>query len=175
MNQSTRFNSELIDQTREIDQSYIDTDNIKRVEAIARKVYEINPEFFNYLENHPEVVTKVENFNICIDSPFPPPPIMEQYEKIYSGASKIIFDEYQRNAHHHREKELTVLLSDIESTKHIQILAFTAGFVALVAGSVSTVLNYPILGAVMGGGGVIAMMCAVIFSYVKSKNRLQSM
>lgn len=100
--------------------------------------------------------------------PVPHPAIIEQYEKIYPGAAKKIFDEWESQTKHRHHIEKSVVWTDnIKS-----ILGVNFGFLAVIGaigGGVYTALK----GQPLFGGGLslagLAMIVAAFISSRKSK------
>lgn len=102
--------------------------------------------------------------------PVPHPEIIEKYEKIYPGAAKIIFEEWDSQVKHRHYIEKSVVWADNVKS----ILGVIFGFIAVVsaiAGGVYTALN----GLQLFGGGLsfagLAMLATAFITSRKRKNK----
>ena len=99
--------------------------------------------------------------------PIPHPEIIEKYEKIYPGAAKIIFEEWDRQVKHRHEIEKSVIKTD--NTK--SILGVLLGFIIVVVaigGGVYTVLQGKQL---FGGGLSLAGLAMLATAFITSKKK----
>jgi uncharacterized membrane protein len=102
--------------------------------------------------------------------PVPHPEIVEKYEKIYPGAAKIIFEEWDRQVKHRHEIENRVIKTD--NTK--SILGVIFGFIVVIvaiSGGIYTVLQ----GKQLFGGGLsfvgLAMLATAFITSRKRKDK----
>jgi uncharacterized membrane protein len=99
--------------------------------------------------------------------PLPPPGQIREYEAVYPGAAKSIFDEAQKNAHHIREMEIRAAkLQRLDVQLH-RLLPFAVVLAFLGASVALGVLAGPAAGAV----GIVATMAGVATTYLRGPPR----
>ncbi len=87
--------------------------------------------------NHVVEYEKQEMFS----GPVPHPEIIERYEKIYPGAAKQIFEEYDRQVLHRHKLEASVVKTDnIKSILGV-VFGFTLAMSALIGGIVVALIQ----------------------------------
>lgn len=97
----------------------------------------------------------------------PHPEIIEKYEKIYPGAAKIIFENWDSQVKHRHGLEKSVVQTDNLRS----ILGVIFGFVvalATIGGGVYTALN----GLPLFGGGLsLAGLVMIVTAFITSRER----
>ena len=96
--------------------------------------------------------------------PVPHPEIIEKYERIYPGAAKIIFENWDSQVKHRHGLEKSVVQTDNLRS----ILGVIFGFIialAAISGGIYTALNdHPFLGSGLSAGGLALIVTAFITS-----------
>jgi uncharacterized membrane protein len=96
--------------------------------------------------------------------PLPHPGQLQEYEAVYPGAAKRIFDEAEKNSEHVRTMELrAVKLQQLDMKLH-RLLPFGVVF-SFLAASVALGFASPAAGA----AGLIATMAGVVTTYLRGR------
>lgn len=108
-------------------------------------------------------IQKAEMFS----GPVPPPEIIEKYERIYPGAAKIIFEEWDGQVKHRHHIEKGIVWTDnIKS-----ILGVIFGFLAVMA-AISGGVYTAISGLQLFGGGLsLAGLAMIATAFITSRKR----
>ena len=115
-------------------------------------------------------VAKQEVIAAHFQGPVPPPEILSGYNNIQEGfADRIVTLAERETAHRHKIEELTVkaqidgLKREAMEARIGQFLAFFIGITTIVAGSYSAIKGAQWPGALIGTGGVGALVTAFIY------------
>src|SRR5258708_7871031 len=96
--------------------------------------------------------------------PIPPPEIIEKYEKIYPGAAKIIFEDWDKQVNHRQDLERRLVSTD--NTK--SLLGVVFGFIiqagAIIAGIYTAIRGLVAFGFVIVFAGLLLLTVAFITS-----------
>jgi uncharacterized membrane protein len=94
--------------------------------------------------------------------PVPPPEVIEKYEKVYPGAAKLIFTEWDRQVLHRQHLEKSVVWTDNLKS----ILGVTFGFItelAAVGGGIYSAIKGLIgFGLLLVVAGLVMLLAALI-------------
>jgi uncharacterized membrane protein len=101
--------------------------------------------------------------------PIPHPALIKEYENIHPGAAKIIFDSFTLEGNHRRKLEL----SDYKLDRNLSYLGLLFGFIialiAILAGVYLALTDHPVVGTVLSGGTVVALV--TLFTGGRAKNK----
>ncbi len=104
-------------------------------------------------------------------SPLPPPTILEQYERVHSGAIEWILKTTSEETAHRRKLEEKALEAEIESmrsrsleVKRGQIFGFCIGLFTIAVGAYTAMSGAELAGGFIGTGGVVALVSVFLFS-----------
>ena len=103
--------------------------------------------------------------------PIPPPELLIAFEQVLPGLAERIVKSSEVEAEHRRFIQRTTLLEEIklrnrpyDERRLGQILGFSIGVIAIVAGVIASYLGHPITGGFVGTGGVLGLVTAFLFS-----------
>ena len=96
--------------------------------------------------------------------PVPHPEIVERYEKIYPGAAKIIFDEWDGQVKHRQSIEKSVVRTDNLKSILGVVLGFIAVLVAIGGGVYVALRGYTLFGSGLSLVGLAMLATAFITS-----------
>jgi len=102
--------------------------------------------------------------------PVPRPDIVEKYEKIYPGAAKIIFEEWDRQVKHRQYIEKNVIRTDNVKSILGVVLGFFVVIVALGGGVYTALKGLPLFGSGLSLVG-LAMLAAAFITSRKRKEK----
>ncbi len=105
-------------------------------------------------ENHLVNVRKSEVF--C--GPVPHPEILERYEKVYPGAAKMIFEEWDGQVHHRQSLEKSVIRTDNVKSILGVVFGFLIDLAAIVGGIYSATEGLITFGIVLVLAGVTLLI-----------------
>lgn len=113
--------------------------------------------------NNQIVIQKGEMFS----GPVPPPEIIERYEKIYPGAAKIIFEEWDGQVKHRQGIEKSVIKTDnIKS-----LLGVIFGFIVVVAVIIAGVYTALRGFSIFGGGLSLIGLAMLVTAFITSRKQ----
>jgi len=100
-------------------------------------------------------------------SPFPPPDELDKYEKLYSGITKLFFDNFASQTKHRMELEKTVIEGDNKRANIAQHYSFviTLAFLALAGFLFYSGKDIYAIGSVITG------IVPVVISFINSSNK----
>lgn len=123
----------------------------------------------NNLDNkHQVVIQKGEMFS----GPVPPPEIMECYEKIYPGAAKMIFEEWNGQVKHRQCIEKSVIKTDNLKSLLGVIFGFIIVIAVIIAGVYTALRGFPIFGGGLSFAG-LALLATAFITNKKQPEKLQ--
>jgi len=103
--------------------------------------------------------------------PIPPPELLAAFEKVVPGLASKIVQWKEDESNHRRQLELTELEGNIklknrrfDEKKRGQVLGFWIGTIAIISGTISIIFDHPLAGSFMGGGGVVSLVSAFLYS-----------
>lgn len=106
-----------------------------------------------------------------MSGPLPSPAILAEYEKNHPGFAERIMVMAEKEQSHRHEKESLMLQSDTNVNKEIMVerqrgqhYAFAIAVIAITAGTYASVNGNNIAGSVIGGGGVVGLVSAFLYS-----------
>ena len=109
------------------------------------------------------VMQKAEMFS----GPVPHPEIIEKYEKIYPGAAKIIFDQWEGQTKHRQNLERAVIETDNRKSMLGVVFGFIIVLIAIVAGVYTAIKGHPLFGSGLSVAGLALLVSAFITSKKK--------
>ncbi len=117
--------------------------------------------------NHSVTFQKSEMFS----GPVPHPEIIERYEKIYPGAAKQIFEEYDRQVLHRHSLEKSLVKTDnIKS-----ILGVVFGFVLAMSALVGGVVVVIFKGISLFAGGLsFSGLALLVLAFTTTRNKKEN-
>ena len=99
--------------------------------------------------------------------PVPHPEIVEKYEKIYPGATKIIFEEWDRQVKHRHHIEKSVVLTDNVKSILGVIFGFIVVIVAIGGGVYTAINGLPLF----GGGLSLVGLAMLVVAFITGRKR----
>ena len=98
------------------------------------------------------------------------PEIIERYEKIYPGAAKMIFEEWDNQVKHRQGIEKSIIKTDNFKSILGIILGFCVVIVAIFAGVYTALRGLPLFGGGLSLAGLAMLVTAFITSRKKNKS-----
>lgn len=117
----------------------------------------------NLNNNHQIVIQKGEMFS----GPVPPPEIIERYEKVYPGAAKMIFEEWDGQVKHRQSIEKSVIKTDNIKSLLGVIFGFIIVLAVIIAGVYTALRGFPIF----GGGLSLAGLAMLVTAFITSRKQ----
>lgn len=111
-------------------------------------------------------VQKSEMFS----GPVPHPEIIERYEKIYPGAAKQIFEEYDRQVLHRHSLEKSLVKTDNLKS----ILGVVFGFIVVMFSLIGGILVVILKGLSLFGGGLSFVGLALLITAFTTTRKKQN-
>ncbi len=150
----------------EVSESSPTNDNIE-------KILEDHPKLGDLVDDDPDVK---EQLSIIIEEsrfsgPIPHPDILKGYNEAQEGSADRIMTMAEKDAEHIREMQRRVLSAKKTEVILGQIFGFVIGVVALLCGTWIVISGYPIVGGIIGSGGVIGLVSAFILGRSKKEVR----
>jgi uncharacterized membrane protein len=93
-------------------------------------------------------------------SPLPPPAEVEKYEILYSGATKLLFDNFLQQSNHRMELEKTTVQNDNKRANRGQIISAIMAFYCITTGGVLTFLGHNVVGLSLIIGSIGTLLTA---------------
>lgn len=134
------------------------------------KILKDNPSIGELVKQNSELqeklslsITKTNHFS----GPLPPPDLLKHYDEIQNGFAERIIKMAEQDAEHTRDMQRRILEAKKSEVSLGQIFGFLIGIIALICGTVAAIYDHPIVGALIGSGGVIGLVS--VFIYGRSK------
>ncbi len=116
---------------------------------------------------------EIAEFRSFFTGPIPPPEVLRAYEGSLPGLADRVVSMAEKEGEHRRRQEVKALDAEIAintrlANSHIsdvrrgQIFAFLIGIIALGVGGSTAVLGQPVVGGLLGSGGLIGLVSAFI-------------
>ena len=104
-----------------------------KVVKVEEELLRINPQIFNNIpqKKRDEIVRSFISITKVRSSPFPPVEELQEYEKLYPGCAKMIFDAFSAQSAHRIKMETTVITSQQSQSSIGQIMAFVIAILFL--------------------------------------------
>lgn len=99
--------------------------------------------------------------------PVPHPEIIEKYEKIYPGAAKIIFENWDSQVKHRHGLEKSVVHTDNLRSILGVIFGFVVALVTIGGGAYTALNGLPLF----GGGLSLAGLAMIVTAFITSRER----
>jgi uncharacterized membrane protein len=102
--------------------------------------------------------------------PLPPPADLEKYEKLYPGATKLLFDNFINQSNHRMELETLTIQRDAKRADRGQTIAAILCMMVLVPSIVLLFLGKPLIGlsAIIGA---LATLSGIFFGGLFSRKK----
>ena len=120
-------------------------------------------------QNSQQVVQVTEQFR----GPLPPPDVLEKYNQVAPDAANRIITMAEQETSHRRDMEHLIISNEYKEAKIGQICAVLIGSLAIIAGSVISVLGAQLAGAAIGGCGVIGLVSVFVIGRKGDRLRKQ--
>ncbi len=114
-------------------------------------------------KNNEDALVRQETTTVVFSGPFPPPQMLEAYERILPGAAERIFRMGEEQSQHRRELESQVIKSDIRNSRIGLIFGLLIGIVALAASVLIAYFGYPVSGGLVGVGAIAALVGVFVY------------
>ncbi|HFE37670.1 MAG TPA: DUF2335 domain-containing protein [Gammaproteobacteria bacterium] len=141
----------------------------KEIDPIVEQFLEDNPKLGELVSQHPEIKRKLTIEAFSFSGPLPHPKILKEYNEVHEGFAERILVMAEKDADHIREMQAAALGAKKLEVTMGQIFAFIIGIVALLCGTYIAVNNHPVVGTLIGTGGVIGLVSAFILGRSNSK------
>lgn len=102
--------------------------------------------------------------------PVPHPEIIERYEKIYPGAAKIIFEEWDNQVKHRQNIEKSVIKTDNTKSLLGVVFGFISVMVAIIVGAYLAIKGLDLFGGGLTLVGLVMLATAFKTSREKEEN-----
>ena len=119
--------------------------------------------------NSPQKQTEVQIQQSSFRGPLPPPEVLQKYEIIQAGFADRIVKMAEDEAKHRREREVAGQNAEIEAvqtfqneTQRGQFFGFAIGVIAIISGTVASIMGAPWPGGFIGSAGVIGLVTVFI-------------
>ncbi len=116
------------------------------------------PNLPNNKNGHIIKVEKSEMFS----GPVPHPEIIERYEKIYPGAAKMIFEEWDNQVKHRQGIEKSVIKTDNLKSLLGVFFGFIIAMTTILGGIYTVIQGKPFLGGALSFTGLAILVTAFI-------------
>ena len=114
-------------------------------------------------KTHKDLTTQeIPNLGIMAmrSSPLPPPAEVERYESLYSGVTKLLFDNFIKQSEHRMKIETIVIESDIKKSKWGQWISGALALICIASGSILTYLGKDVVGLSLIFGSIGTLLTA---------------
>jgi uncharacterized membrane protein len=95
----------------------------------------------------------------------PHPSIVEEYEKLYPGVTKILIDNFIDESTHRRDLEKEMVHCEISNTLKGMNYAMIVVFITVAGACVSAYLGSTVIGSIIGIGG----LATLVHSFIQGK------
>ncbi len=92
--------------------------------------------------------------------PLPPPEVLAKYEALYSGVSKMLFDQFQEQGKHRMQLENKVITANIKNSRLGQWMGYSLCLIALLGGGILVCFGIRTEGIIAAVAG-LAVLAAV--------------
>lgn len=128
----------------------------------------------NQLQNRKQAA--LVHQSISFSGPLPPPEVLENYDKVYPGAAKIIIEMAQKQSSHRQELEKSVITSDIKNSRLGLYFGFIIGLVGIVAGAIIISTGQAIAGGFLSTISIGSLVGTFVYgSQGRKKERTEKM
>lgn len=114
------------------------------------------------MADQPPAVRRTALVQQTFSGPLPHPDILRQYEQIQPGFAERIMQMAESESRHRRQQENRAMSATIWEVRLGQIFAFLIGSLTIAAGSYTALHGSPIVGGLIGTGGVIGLVTVFI-------------
>jgi uncharacterized membrane protein len=120
-----------------------------------------------------EIKEDVSEIRAMFTGPIPPPDLVQEYENALPGLADRIVRMAEAEAEHRRRMEAAALEADLQSTNRLvdahikethrgQNFALIIAVIGLICGTITAILGAPLAGALLGVGGLAAIVTAFL-------------
>jgi uncharacterized membrane protein len=122
----------------------------------------------NIMQKQQVVVARQE-----FSGPLPHPSVLAEYEHVYPGSAKMIFDRFEKQSDHRMFLEKTVVQNREKQSNRGQLFAFIIALALIVFAAFALYLEYPKIAATICSVTLIGVVTVFIKGKVDQKNSIQ--
>jgi len=141
------------------------------IDQSIEKYLEDNPSIGELVKEDPELQEKL-SLSIKTNhfsGPLPPPDLLKHYDEIQNGFAERIIKMAEQDAEHTRDMQRRILEAKKSEVSLGQIFGFLIGVIALICGTVAAINDQPVVGALIGSGGVLGLVSIFIYGRAKEE------
>jgi len=106
--------------------------------------------------------------------PLPSPEILAQYETLYPGAAKQIFDQFKDQSNHRMALENKVINSNISNSRLGQWMGFTICMTALIGGGILAIFGIKVEGIIIAAAGLASLVTVFVTGKFTGQKELRA-
>jgi len=150
-------------------------DSQNKIVKIEEEFLKLYPKIFNNVpkEQREDLVRSFISITKYRSSPFPPVEELQEYEKLYQGCTKIIFDSFAAQSAHRINMEATVIPAQQKQSDRGQVFAFIIAILFLAVAGTCIIMGHDAAGGVIGTFDVVAMVTVFITGKVSQRSNLK--
>jgi len=102
------------------------------------------------------------NIQTSMSGPFPPPSVLEEYERVFPGSAERIFQLTEKEQAHRHQSEDKAQKDEIAYRRLGMVLGATSLLLILVAVVITTFMQQPVVAGAVAGVGMVGIITAFI-------------
>lgn len=146
------------------------------ISKIEEELLKTNPQVFDGIPKakRQEVAKAVVSITKVHSGPLPPAELLQEYENIYPGSAKIIFDTFVKQSNHRIKMEDTVITSQQKQAQRGQVFALSVALSFLVVSAACVILGHEVSGSIIGTVDVLGIVAVFITGKFYQKSDLNN-
>jgi len=119
-------------------------------------------------------IARISQVSYSYSGPFPPPQMIEHYQKLHPEAARVLFERYEEQEKHRIELERLSITTQLKESTRGQIMGFVLALTFITSASYLALNGQPVVGGLFGSTTVLALVGMFVYGKKQQTKDLQS-